>query len=207
MSSNEVIKAFEILRERLAQMDESSKGDLADKAYNLNPWFTPDSVLAALDGIIKMLSSDLDKWLSNYTFNASQKRVGTVMAGNIPAVGFHDLLCVLVSGNKLVAKLSEKDSSLIGYFLDQLIAIEPRLEERINIVDRLADIDAVIATGSDNTSRYFEYYFKNYPHIIRSAVCILPEIDCKTAGRAVSPRLEAVNIIPHPKILTASRRG
>ncbi|MEM6360528.1 MAG: acyl-CoA reductase [Bacteroidota bacterium] len=167
MSNNEVIRAFEILRERLMQMDESSKSELVDKTYSLNPWFTPDSVLAALDGIIKMLSSDLNEWLSNYTFNPSQKRVGAVMAGNIPAVGFHDLLCVLVSGNKLVAKLSEKDSSLISYFLDQLIDIEPRLKERIDIVDRLADLDAVIATGSDNTARYFEYYFKNYPHIIR----------------------------------------
>ena len=89
------------------------------------------------------------------------------MAGNIPAVGFHDILCILVSGNILAAKLSDKDTYLIQFFLDQLIEIEPNLIERISIVDKLVDIDAVIATGSDNTARYFEYYFKKYPNIIR----------------------------------------
>ncbi|MCF8319264.1 MAG: acyl-CoA reductase, partial [Sphingobacteriaceae bacterium] len=86
---------------------------------------------------------------------------------NIPMVSFHDIVCVLAAGHRALIKLSSQDKVLIPYVLDQLIAIEPAFADRINYVERLADFDAVIATGSNNSSRYFEYYFGKVPHIIR----------------------------------------
>ena len=95
------------------------------------------------------------------------KRIGVVMAGNIPLVGFHDFLTVLISGHTVWAKLSTQDSFLLKYIAGLLTEIEPRFQDQIVWVDKLKEADAIIATGSDNTSRYFEYYFAKYPHIIR----------------------------------------
>lgn len=89
------------------------------------------------------------------------------MAGNIPMVGFHDLLSVLISGNKLVAKLSSQDNYLMKLVVNQLISNHPEFKELISVEERLTEIDCIIATGSDNSARYFEYYFAKYPHIIR----------------------------------------
>jgi hypothetical protein len=89
------------------------------------------------------------------------------MAGNIPLVGFHDLLCVLISGHKILIKPSSKDTVLLTHLLEKLLEIEPRFANLVIVADRLKDFDAVIATGSDNSARYFEYYFGKYPHIIR----------------------------------------
>jgi hypothetical protein len=93
--------------------------------------------------------------------------VGVVMAGNIPAVGFHDLLCVLISGHKLLAKLSTLDEMLMRWLINTLLDVEPAFADFIRIADRLNDADAYIATGSDNTARYFTYYFAKKPNIIR----------------------------------------
>ena len=89
------------------------------------------------------------------------------MAGNIPAVGFHDVLCVLLNGDSALIKLSSKDTVLLKFLLEKLIEINPGFSSKIQYAERLKSFDAVIATGSDNTSRYFEYYFGKYPHIIR----------------------------------------
>jgi hypothetical protein len=89
------------------------------------------------------------------------------MAGNIPLVGFHDFLCVLVSGNIFTGKLSTQDQHLLPALAGILISEAPSFAERVMFIDRLETMDAVIATGSGNTSRYFEYYFNKYPHIIR----------------------------------------
>jgi hypothetical protein len=89
------------------------------------------------------------------------------MAGNIPMVGVHDLICVLLSGHQLVAKLSSQDEVLMRFIIDQLIQINDEFKSQVTIADRLNDIEAVIATGSDNTARYFHYYFDKIPHIIR----------------------------------------
>src|SRR5690606_22240689 len=98
---------------------------------------------------------------------AASKTVGVVMAGNIPLAGFHDFLSVLISGHNLMMKCSSKDTVLPTFLADKLIEIEPRFRSRISIPPQLKHFDAVIATGSDNSSRYFEYYFGIYPHIIR----------------------------------------
>jgi hypothetical protein len=89
------------------------------------------------------------------------------MAGNIPLVGFHDLLCVLAAGHTAVVKMSDKDSILLPYFVSQWNEILPGLKDQVHIVDKLSGMDAVIATGSNNSLRYFEYYFQKYPHLFR----------------------------------------
>ncbi|HVS90767.1 MAG TPA: acyl-CoA reductase [Mucilaginibacter sp.] len=134
-----------------------------------NAWFTPENVANAVKAIGQMLNAeDISKWLDQYDFkSASPKRIGLILAGNIPLVGFHDVLCVLVSGNYALIKASSQDARLIKQVLDLLCAIEPAFREQFSFVDKLQDFDAVIATGSNNTSRYFEYYFGKVPHIIR----------------------------------------
>lgn len=134
-----------------------------------NAWFTPENVLQAVRAIGKMLNhDDLQTWLprdANAVFTG--KKVGLVLAGNIPAVGFHDVLCVLVSGHFAMIKASSNDSRLISYILKRLVALEPKFANRYEFTERLANFDAVMATGSNNTSRYFEYYFGKVPNIIR----------------------------------------
>ncbi|WP_317239041.1 acyl-CoA reductase [Hymenobacter sp. 5516J-16] len=95
------------------------------------------------------------------------RKIGVVMAGNIPLVGFHDALCVLLSGHILLAKLSSEDTALMTWILEELTRLEPRFTDHIQLVPRLNAADAFIATGSDNTARYFEYYFGKKPNIIR----------------------------------------
>ena len=134
-----------------------------------NGWFTEENVRKSIEGITLMLQEKkLDKWMESYEFSDSlPKKVGVIMAGNIPLVGFHDALCVLISGNILLAKLSSEDSILFPAIFDFLVTIDPRFKQRIELIFKLENFDAVIATGSDNSARYFESYFGNYPNIIR----------------------------------------
>jgi hypothetical protein len=138
------------------------------RAKNKNAWFTEEQVKNALAAIGKSLNAnDLEQWLSPYNFTNNAKKIGLVLAGNIPLVGFHDILSVLISGNVAQIKLSSNDDSLIPTVLRKLVEIEPAFENSIQFVNRLEGFDAIIATGSNNTSRYFEYYFSKVPHIIR----------------------------------------
>ncbi|WP_185095053.1 acyl-CoA reductase [Daejeonella oryzae] len=147
--------------------------NLIDSAKHFNAWFTPESTGKAIESIAAMLNEkDLQKWLSDSIDIEPEKAnriqsVGLVLAGNIPLVGFHDILCVLATGKKALIKLSSQDQKLIPYILNQLISIEPAIADQVEYIDRLKNFDAVIATGSNNTARYFEYYFKHVPHIIR----------------------------------------
>ena len=139
-------------------------------AHNQNTWFSRESVLRAFKGIEKFLDAKvLKEWLDHYTFNenTAPKIIGTVMAGNIPMVGFHDMLSILLSGNILKAKLSSADTYLMKYLASQIIKNEPRFEQYILFAENLKEIDALIATGSDNTARHFDYYFRDKPRIIR----------------------------------------
>lgn len=156
--------------------ENSTTGDLLRKAIITstrdNPWFTSKFTEDALRGLALMMQPEtLQKWatdnkLPRQTINP--KTVGLVMAGNIPAVGFHDLLSVLISGHHALVKLSSSDKHLIPALVNELIAIEPGFADAVRFTDQqLKGFDAVIATGSDNTARYFEYYFAGYPHIIR----------------------------------------
>ncbi|MCS6974942.1 MAG: acyl-CoA reductase [Cyclobacteriaceae bacterium] len=144
--------------------------NLAEKAAIENPWFTPDNVERAIKGVSQYLDyNKLLDWTRPYRFNnRSPRTIALVMAGNIPLVGFHDLLCVLISGNRALAKYSSKDSQLIKFIVNKLIELEPGFSEMVVLTDgQLKSFDAVIATGSDNSARYFLQYFGKYPHIIR----------------------------------------
>ena len=114
----------------------------------------------------------LRKWLGSYNLSTQTeetvKTVGLVLAGNIPLVGFHDILCVLASGHRILAKTSSKDDRLIRKAAEAISVIDPSLGDRITFSDNtLSGLDAVIATGSNNSARYFEYYFRDIPHVIR----------------------------------------
>jgi hypothetical protein len=162
------IDAFHELGNYLRAISPAEKEALLSQTANENPWFNGENTILALTGISKFLDRHtLGEWLDPYSFKSPSKKVGVAMAGNIPLVGFHDLMCVLLSGHHLIAKLSSNDSVLMKFIRDLLINIDPSFKSTIFFEERLNGVDAVIATGSDNTSRYFEYYFRNIPHIIR----------------------------------------
>lgn len=140
------------------------------KAEAENGWFTQENIKFALKSWGEALSKEnLQQWVSNYEIKETDpKQVAIIMAGNIPLVGFHDFLSVLITGNKVLAKLSSNDKTLLPFLADQLISIEPEFKNYIEFTEgRLKHFDAVIATGSNNTARYFDYYFGKYPNIIR----------------------------------------
>jgi hypothetical protein len=166
LTSKQRIMAFVQLG-RILQNPDEHLSSLIGSAKQYNAWFTPQSTAMAINAISEMLNEhDLEKWVDADEPNKINA-VGLILAGNIPLVGFHDILCVLASGNKALIKLSSQDKQLIPYILNKLTEIEPRFEEQFEFIERLKDFDAVIATGSNNTSRYFEYYFSKVPHIIR----------------------------------------
>ncbi|MEO7394857.1 MAG: acyl-CoA reductase [Chitinophagaceae bacterium] len=144
---------------------------IKEKVFEKNKWFTLQFVDLALKNISKQFldRSNLEEWIKIYHLddNISSKNVGIVMAGNIPLVGFHDFLCVFISGHKQKIKLSEKDNLLFPYILKKLSLWNPEISELAEIADVLKDCDAFIATGSNNSARYFNYYFGKYPSVIR----------------------------------------
>ncbi len=145
--------------------------EVVARAEHENGWFTQENILYALSEWGHLLTQEnLEDWLLGYNLKSveSPKTIGIVMAGNIPLVGFHDFLCVILSGHKVLAKLSSNDKRLLPHLVKFLIDKDSTLEERITFVDgKMEGFDAVIATGSNNTGRYFEYYFGQKPHIIR----------------------------------------
>ncbi len=160
-------------------------------AGHKNGWFTKDNVLFSIKNWGDLLTAKhLENWLSAYDLNQnSPKTVALIMAGNIPLVGFHDFLSVLLTGNTVLAKLSSNDNILLPFIANYLKWIDPTIENDIFFPEgRLKDFDAVIATGSDNTSRYFEYYFGKKPNIIRkskNSVAVL-------TGRETQKELQAL---------------
>ena len=144
-----------------------------------NGWFSKTNLLFSIENWSALLNTNsLNKWTSNYNFqNSTQKNIAIIMAGNIPLVGFHDLLCALICDHKVIVKQSSNDKHLLPFLMHYLIKIAPELKNRVTFLEqKLEGFDAVIATGSDNTARYFEYYFKNKPSIIRknrNSLCVL----------------------------------
>ena len=144
--------------------------DLIQLSQSHNGWYTPEQVYFAIASWAEALTEiNLTKWLSKYDFsNVKPKNTALVLAGNIPLVGFHDFLSVLMSGHKVLIKTSSNDQHLLPFLADYLIATAPDFKDKITFVEgKLENFDAVIATGSNNTARYFEYYFKDKPSIIR----------------------------------------
>lgn len=176
------IAAFSALGEKINQLSEDDLSELSRRALLENHWFTADSIAHAFKGLQLMLDSDkLQKWISPYgNLNPEvPKIVGVIMAGNIPLVGFHDLLCVLMSGHFAAIKTSSQDTFLVKTVINWLLEIEPRFKRNLEIRERLTEIDLLIATGSDNTARYFEYYFRNHPKIIRKNRTSIAVLDGK----------------------------
>ena len=144
--------------------------ELINKVHIYNGWFTKKSVQTAFKGIATWLTEEsLTNWLKDYKVKENNpKNVAIIMAGNIPLVGFHDFLAVFLSGNKAMIKLSSSDKQLFEALFHNLCLIDERMKEWVTISDGpIKNFDAVIATGSDNSSNYFESYFSKHPHIIR----------------------------------------
>ena len=142
-------------------------GNLLRKSQMENSWFTQENLRFSLSRWADLLTREkLEKWLSEYRISENPKRVGLILAGNIPMVGFHDIISVVLSGNIPVIKLSSKDKNLIPFLLQKWNEFSGG-KVTYELVDKLVDFDAVIATGSNNTARYLEYYFKDHLSIIR----------------------------------------
>lgn len=143
-----------------------------ERATEENPWFTPEFIEIAVSNIAREFLTEkaLTSLQQRYSIpaeNKDPKKVGIVMAGNIPLVGFHDLLCCFLTGHYAFIKLSSKDTVMMEHLVKKLIEWDPRAERHFNLSDMLKGCDAYIATGSNNSARYFEYYFSKFPHIIR----------------------------------------
>jgi len=189
----ERIAAFDKLGRFLGQGDDEDLAKLneyfaeglqksIDEAGAFNNWFTRDNVEFALQEWSKALNQEnLEAWISRYSHdhfeNNGQDFIALITAGNIPLVGFHDFLSVLLSGHKVMVKPSSDDKRLLPFLAQVLVAIDKNFADRIVFADgQIRDFKAVIATGSDNSARYFEHYFGKYPHIIRknrSSVAVL----------------------------------
>ena len=169
MQLQDRVSAFSALGVAIKNLTAREFEHICINAQSHNNWFTPDNIQAALDGIQHYLDKEkLKNWTTHYSLNpAKPKTVGLVMAGNIPLVGFHDFLSILISGHRAMIKPSHQDPFLLPYITDILLEIAPSFKDKVAFTDQLKAIDAIIATGSDNTSRYFKYYFSKYPHIIR----------------------------------------
>jgi len=139
------------------------------RAKEFNGWFTEENILYAFNSWSKQLYyNNLKEWTSTYTFNKSEKKIAIIMAGNIPLVGFHDFISVLISGHSVIVKQASNDKHFLPFIAKYLEHVEPGFKDIISFTeDKLANFDAAIATGSNNTARYFEYYFGKYPNIIR----------------------------------------
>ncbi len=167
LSVEKLIIAFNKLGAFMADPDPAFNA-VIEGSSNHNAWFTPEEVKKAVASLSNMLNNnDLEKWFQSIEISETPKKVGLVLAGNIPLVGFHDVLSVLATGNIALIKLSSSDDKLLPALLKQLVTIAPALEAQIQYTDRLKDFDAIIATGSNNSSRYFDYYFGKVPNIIR----------------------------------------
>ena len=170
MTLNQRIQSFVKLGNLLAE-GSPALTEIIQSAHRHNAWFTPQNIEQALKANTELLNEErLARWLERYAVDFEQDTpatVGLVLAGNIPMVGFHDVLCSLISGFSVQIKTSSDDKQLIPYLMNELVKIEPAFKTKIQLTDRLSNFDLIIATGSNNTSRYFEYYFQKVPHIIR----------------------------------------
>ncbi len=185
ISLNKRIEAFAAIGKQLKEVGECTSEDSCQNnlqkklenavvaSRNYNGWFVVENVRHMLASIGESLSKpNIEKWVEPYLQALLQdkksKTIGVVMAGNVPLVGFHDFLSILISGNSVIAKLSSDDNKLLPIIAEMLVGIEPAFEKMIEFTStQLSNFDAIIATGSNNTSRYFEYYFGKYPNIIR----------------------------------------
>lgn len=200
MNPQERIETFALLGQKLRESLGSPHGKYSEKLSSLinnqriiNPWFSPENVALALENTANELTKEnLIKWTDAYPVFREERnplKAGLIFAGNIPLAGFHDFLTVLMSGNHIVAKTSSKDPDLIPFLGDILFSINTEFRNAIQFTTgTLSGFDVIIATGSNNNSRYFEYYFSKYPNIIRKNRNSVAVLD----GNESSDELEAL---------------
>ena len=155
-----------------------------------NGWFTEEMIRKAIGNLGESLNKEnLDQWCDQYTFSKKPKTIAVIMAGNIPLVGFHDFLCVLLSGNRIMAKMSSEDDKLLPVLAEFLICFYPEVKDFISFSDRnMKGFDAVIATGSNSSFLHFEQYFSKYPHIFRknrTSIAILDGTESESQLKAL----------------------
>ncbi|MGN6491380.1 MAG: acyl-CoA reductase [Agriterribacter sp.] len=153
-------------------IDDADWKNIQKRASEANAWFIPEFITHAVRQIADAYldKEKLQAWITHYNISSEQKKpynIGIVMAGNIPLVGFFDFLCVFVSGHTQTIKLSSKDNILLKHFTDKMTEWNKEVELHVKYAEMLKGCDAYIATGSNNSARYFDYYFRKYPHIIR----------------------------------------
>jgi len=166
------IKGFVALGQQLSDPNNTLLNEAKLEAYRQNAWFLPEFIDQAILQIREQFlqQSALETWTAAYPSipnEATHLKVGIVMAGNIPLVGFHDLLSTLIVGHTAVVKRSSKDQVLMDFIIASLIKIDPSFEAQISVQEQLKNCDAYIATGGNTAGNYFEYYFGKFPHIIR----------------------------------------
>lgn len=171
MNLKERITLLVKLGKYLAEDSDGLKA-IKQKAFEKNKWFIEEFVNLSFKNISTQFldASKLNDWIHHYHVddNIDPQRIGIVMAGNIPLVGFHDFLCAFVTGHHQLVKLSEKDDVLLKHMIDKLCEWNPKVSNVVKVTSLLKDSDAYIATGSNNSVRYFKYYFGKYPSVIRS---------------------------------------
>lgn len=165
---------IDLLLKLAEYMSSADPGWLAakEKASLENGWFVPEFIDLAIENITHnfLQKEQLENWISHYpnmVADRDPKNIGVVMAGNIPLVGFHDWLSIFISGNKAIIKPSSKDKELVTHITQKMISWDKDADNHFLFAEQLKGCDAYIATGSNNSSRYFEYYFGKYPNIIR----------------------------------------
>ena len=168
---DQLLEASDSVRKWLKNKDAEDRNAMISVASARNPWFEKEHVEFAINQVADAFfdPDKIRKWLSAYVISRpeNEKKVGLILAGNIPMVGLHDVICVLWSGHLALAKVSEKDNVLIPAIIHRLSKSCPVVSERIQFVDRLTDFDAIVATGSNQSADQFEKYFGKYRHIIR----------------------------------------
>lgn len=171
MNLEERIDLMSKLGSYLQKKDDAQLNQIKKKAFEKNKWFTEEFIETSLQNISSQYLDEekLKTWVHHYRLddNISPKKIGIVMAGNIPLVGFHDFLSAFITGHHQHIKFSEKDNVLLKHIIEKLVEWNNEVSHVVTISERLNDCDAYIATGSNNSSRYFTFYFGKYPSIIR----------------------------------------
>ena len=183
-------KAYSAKVSSLTEEEYAEANEVIAREFHYNGWFTEDSIRQAFREISAWLTAEkLTDWTNNYSPNDHMKQIAVIMAGNIPLVGFHDFLCVLLSGHQVICKQSSEDARLLPALVKILVLFEPDLAERIRFSERkLVDYQAVIATGSNNSMLHFEQYFSHVPHLFRgqrTSVAVLTGNESKQELKAL----------------------
>lgn len=184
------VDSFNKLSKILANStNDKSIDSTLEKVEKNNSWFVREHVQFSFRAISFMLSDDkLEQWIYNYQLKTSVKKIGVIIPSNIPLVGFYDFLCVLLSGNIFIGKLSISNNILLPFIAELLYSINKDFKKYIFFQNDLTDIDLLIATGDDNSSEYFNYFFKSIPKIIRrnrNSICVLDGSETKDDYRSL----------------------